>query len=389
MLAAARSLRLYVTALLTFAHRLRHDMAREVVVFISSLVLLATFLYVFNDFLNVQVSSLSATMRLRFAQAAFVVLHAVSTGAGVRLLRDELYSQVSLRGAALRLGERRGVVTAYLALRFATVLTCVHGLAWYATYRWLFVPDAAVTAGIEAGLLVATAVAAALPTRPRTAREPRAAATTARAPDPVGATGQEGAPEPLRRALTRWRLRQILGRNRLTRLCLALAVPFVAAATLAAARAAPPFVPAAAGLAAGLLVAFALAFQMAEDLEHAWLERGFGISHADFVATYERLALALGLPLAASLFLLCAVASGFAHPADAAKAGAVALVPVLVAPWLLMQIDGRRPAIGALTIVIVALFVGTAVLAHWLGLILLLPLRHFAAQTQDNRFYRA
>src|SRR5687768_678497 len=93
----ARAARLYLTELCSFAHRLRHDLAREMVVLACSLVLLATFLYVFNDFLNVQVSSLSGTMRERFAEGALAVLVAIATAAGAKFVRDELHGEESLR----------------------------------------------------------------------------------------------------------------------------------------------------------------------------------------------------------------------------------------------------------------------------------------------------
>ena len=99
--------------------------------------------------------------------------------------------------------------------------------------------------------------------------------------------------------------------------------------------------------------------------------------------------------VAAAAVAIGALAGGHASLGTASMAFAtfqaalVAVVPAVVTPWLLLQIDGRRPALPALTVLIVALFVATATLAHWIGALLLLLLRHFAAQTQDKRFYRA
>src|SRR5262249_43998386 len=115
-----RALRLYAISLLALAHRLRHDLARELVVLVCTLVLLATFLYVFNDFLNVQVSSLSTAMRARFADAALGGLLATAFAVGVKLVRDELYGNASLARMARRMGESPATLRAFLILRGAT-----------------------------------------------------------------------------------------------------------------------------------------------------------------------------------------------------------------------------------------------------------------------------
>ena len=56
--------KLYVLSIKAFIHRVYNDLLSEVVVALSSCVLALTFLYVFNDFLNVQVAGLSQPMRI-------------------------------------------------------------------------------------------------------------------------------------------------------------------------------------------------------------------------------------------------------------------------------------------------------------------------------------
>jgi hypothetical protein len=73
----------------------------------------------------------------------------------------------------------------------------------------------------------------------------------------------------------------------------------------------------------------------------------------------------------------------------AAKVLAVAAVPAVTAPCLLLQIDGRRLAVNLLLILIVSLFIGTAVFAHWLGVLLIPLLIGAAGPSQAGRFYRA
>ncbi len=374
-----RLFKLYLIGIKSFFHRLRHDLGRELTVLIASLVLFATFSYVFNDFLNVQVRSLSLRMREAGGLAATLVVLLVATISSARFLRGERVGEQTLRRWSTAIGEERANVLGYLVLRFATVLALLHGVAWYVVERWLFRMSA-----LQASLteLVALGLTAGLSLLPEGA-ETKIRRRTARPPKSITA------------ALTTWRWRQMLTRNRATRTALVSTLPFVALAALAGARGAPLFVAVVAGLICGILAASTLSFQVAEDLANAWVERGFGVSHDQFVKSYQWLGARLGGSTFAVLALAYAAASwshgaeGLALLLDAAKVGAVAAVPPLVAPVLLLQIDGRRPAINVLMTVIAGLFVGTAVFAHWLGLALIPVLHYSALQSQAGRFYRA
>jgi len=378
-----RALRLYVLSIKAFFHRLRHDLGRELTVLVSSLVLFATFLYVFNDFLNVQVLSLSPAMRDHFAVAAAGTLNALAILWSARLIRYELYGTQSFRQAATVLGENRATLRRFLLLRSATTILVVDGLALAATRHWLVpLPPVALAA---CGVIMACLTIAGAAWR----GSGREHLETRRELLPSG-----GLQAPVR-ALLVWRLGQILGRNRLTRLCCLLAVLFAALVPWAGARGAPPFVAAVAALAAGLLVAWALAFQLQEDMQNVWTERGLGVTHTQFVAAYERLALLMGSVLALATALLYLAAGSFwqtVHPGllnDAARVFAVGLIPAWSLPMIMFQIDARKPAINMLLTLLVGLFVGTAVYASWLGLLLVPILRYYALQSQAGRFYRA
>ncbi len=355
---------------------MRLDFGRELTVLIASAVLFATFLYVFNDFLNVQVSALSKPMRDRFAEVGAAAVLMLGTAIAARSLRTERTSERGFARMARALGEEPGVVTAFLLVRGVTIVVLVHGLAWYGSIRYLKVPAGLPSRlALELGMLAASSLLSFVPARPgHGARPARAGGRDLvifeRFLGPVAA----------------WRIRQILFGNRPARVCMGLAAGFVALAAWASFRGAPPFVGAAACLAAGMLAATTLAFQMAEDLATAWTERAFGVAHDEFIGAYQKVGALLGGAYAVLAFVATAP---FAGPLEALKAAACAWIPPLVAPLLLLQIDGRRPAVNVMLIVIVGLFLGTAVFAHWLSLMLLLVLRHYALKTQAGRFYRA
>lgn len=393
-----RSVYLYGADLKALLSRVRLDLGRELTVLIASGVLFATFFYVFNDFLNVQVSSLSGAMRDRFAAVAAAVVLMLAAAIAARSLRSERVEARSFTKMAVALGEEPGVVRLFVWMRGATVIAVVHGVAWWMVLKYLIAPETlGMKAAVECGMLVLTQGAALIPGAERSRNRRRdlssemamgtAAAATQEATARATATySMLGAFETAFGPVAAWRLRQLLFGSRPAKVCFALAGAFVALAAWAAFRAAPPFVAAAAALVAGMLAATALAFQMAEDLASAWTERAFGVSHDEFIAAYQKCGGLIAAAVAAGVFV---VEAPFAGPIEALKAAAVGAVPPLVAPLLLLQIDGRRPAVNVMLIVIVGLFLGTAVFAHWLSLILLLALRHYALKTQAGRFYRA
>lgn len=94
-------------------NRLRFDLAREIVVLISGGVVIATFAYIINDFLNVQIQGLSQVMRDRFAEPlaiAMLLICAFKAGAFIRA--EWSNSETSTRMADF-LGEKPDVIWVY------------------------------------------------------------------------------------------------------------------------------------------------------------------------------------------------------------------------------------------------------------------------------------
>ncbi len=360
-----RAMQLYLSGITSIFNRLRHDLGRELTVLTASVVLFATFFYVFNDFLNVQVLSLSAAMRERGAELATAVLLLVATMTSARFIRDELRGDRTLSRLATYLGETQGTVRTYLVLRFATTLVVVHGAAWWATFRWLIRPESTLVAGAEAAMLAATF----LLSRLKPSAKSLAASTTTHT------------------TLSSWRWHQLTRRNRATKACLVAAAPFLGLVAWSAWRSAPLFVSVAAAMLMGILAASSLAFQMAEDLPNAWTERGMGVSHDAFVKAYVQLGIRLAVwsaGLAAAVYFAATMSFAGAY-----KVALVAAIPAVAAPGLLLQVDGRRPAVNVILIILAGLFLGTAVYASTFALILIPILHYYALQSQAGRFYRA
>lgn len=392
-----RSLTIFKLSFSAFFHKLRHDLAKEVVVLLSSLIILATFFYVFNDFLNVEVASLSGAMRVAFAKVTTVITLAGCTGLSAHLIRNERTGNQTLTAFAKAFGEEEAVLRTYAALHAGTCLAVLHGLGWWVSQRWLFHLEWRTCLGVE-GLMIVVSCLFAL--RKRAHRIEKDVL-----PILSPALIHKKTPD-VSKTLVIWRLTQIIRRHKLARLCLVLATLLLCPIVWSGLRGIPPFVAAVSGLAAGYVASLSLLFFVAEDLEQAWTERGAGVSHADFVRAYERLSWIIGgafAGLAGMVYLLAIFGAGsvaggsmpFAleiAPLSLAHTGKVFLItllPSLTVPWLMFQIDAKRPGITALVTLLCSLFVGTAILATWLGILLLPLLRYYALQSQNGRYYRA
>jgi hypothetical protein len=187
-----------------------------------------------------------------------------------------------------------------------------------------------------------------------------------------------------------WRIRQHLLRNRAHQAIYALALAFAALGAAVYGGGAPLVAPVAAAFVAGVLIAAILALALAEDLQHAWVERALGVSHDEIVLAYFHIAVVLAAPAAALTALLLGLTAPSTEAlADALKPAAVLLVTPLFAPYVLFQIDARRPGVNVMGLIIVGLFLGTAVFAHWLAVIVPIIAKAAIAGNQAGRFHRA
>lgn len=380
-----------------FFHRLRHDLAREIVVALSSLIILATFFYVFNDFLNVEVASLSPAMRTAFAKvASALTLTAAATFAGT-LIAEGRHGDRTLSSFARVSGEEPAVVRLFNVLRGALAIVLCHGLGWWINQRWLF--ELSPKSGVPVvGLMLGITIVVAF--RRKKSRQSIEAQVKTKTTLLTNGRLSIGS------ALVAWRIVQMVFRNRLSRLCLGMGALLALPVVWAGFRGAPPFVAATCGLGAGFVASLAMVFFVADDITQAWTERGAGVSHGQFVGAYEAISWLVGSIYAlagAGLYLVASLTSAgqsLLHGGQEAnalmtelshtgKVFCITLLPFLTAPWLMFQIDARRPSITSVVSLLVNLFVGTALLASWLSIILVPILRYYGLQSQNGRFYRA
>ena len=99
-----RALKLVTLSFYQVIHRLRHDLARESVVIICGFILLSLFYYIFNDFLNIEINSLSSQMRDHFGLYLALALYASTAIASGQFIRKEFALARSFPRTAQYLG---------------------------------------------------------------------------------------------------------------------------------------------------------------------------------------------------------------------------------------------------------------------------------------------
>jgi hypothetical protein len=361
----------------------RYEFIQELIVVICSAVVFALFYYVFNDFLNVEIQQISQAMRDRLGEwAAYLILGITAIFSGRHCGRmivhpNNLATYVSFMGESPVNIRRLHIATTLSFLAF------IYASAWYlvnfSVYQWPPLQSAAIL-----GLMVLlSTISGSLNLRvPQKNFEPN--------PSPLLTSSTLSAVK----AMFHWRFRQMIYRNPLTQICLALAILSALLPGFVAFSQGPLFVAILSAYLTGTLLATALSFQVAYDLSYAWLERNLGVSHDRYMTTLMTLAILIGLLpalMTGGLWLAGSANHGglqLQSVEEAFKIAVITMIPPWLLPHVVFQIDGRRPAIQIVILILVGLFLITAVYAHWLGLLLLPLVKYYADQSQDGRFYR-
>ncbi len=365
--------------LLSFFHKLRYDLARELVIGLCSLVLVSLFYYVFNDFLNIEVQRLSPLMRDRFAESFAWFLFAIGAFACGRLIRtffsasQTLYKTLSFLGESPKNRTTLAVFhcLATIALVFIPIVLFSH----YKLVKWTFYQYIKSSAVIVS-ILICTSL---LSTK-------RATQSKEWVPS------QKLAPLSV---LVIWRLRQIFLYNRITQFCFIIVIPFLGLIG-AIAYFRLPFVGAfAVSYWVGFLSSCALSFQYAEDLEASWIEKNSGISHKLYLNNLFVVAGIVGILTSTCVALTWILGDCLQNEfsiltcTNALKLFFISAVCPWLVPAVLFQIDARRSAISILSSFLIGLFLASAIYASWLGIALLPLVFNYAYTSQEGRFYRA
>ena len=349
----------------------------EIVVFFCASVLLLTFGLVFNDFVNNEIATLSKAMRDSFASfLSWLVLLVVSLRVGKSI--ENLASDPSEpHNSFLRLGEQPRLLSQWFLLRAVVQLFVHFAVAWFLIKQFLWAWDykTALVAQVLALLVAAFRYQfeknSLIPTK---ALEASHATIT-----PLG-----------------WRMIQMLHRNRSTKTSLIFSVLFALLCLWCVFQNVPKPAIFLCALSSGFMCSLALCIQIAEDLKHSWIERACGLSHEGFLAIHKKIAFIFAGSLSLATGLCVFALSFFLQHLPfleslmwSLQIAGICFTPSFLAPQLSMQIDGKRLFVSFISVVLVGLFIATAIFASVFALIILLLVPGFTEPQQSGRFYRA
>jgi hypothetical protein len=345
-----RALKLFHLELASLLRKVRYDLAREIVVAICSLVIFALFLYVFNDFLNGEVAQVSQAMRNKLgeigATTVFLTSGVLLYRALVRMDRED----DAIGKFASSMGEAPNAISQYT---FVTVTMRI--LASFVPSILLadrFLIQFSPTHGMATGFLAALAVGIWWARRGKFGGKPSEN-------NPANSL-LAGASASRLRILAKWRIGQIVQRNPAAKICLLAAAILALPPAIIAARNLPYFVAVLAAYAVGIFVASATAFQAAEDTQYSWLDQSAGVSHEEYVTAIKRVALSLAVPLGA-IILAAWLFGGIAKVGtpfflDGLKLSVIAVIPPWMMPYVIFQVDAKRPFIQITVVILLGLF---------------------------------
>jgi hypothetical protein len=351
--------------------RIRYDLGRELVVIASTGILLGLFYYMFHDFLQDKLNDLPIGLREIIAtRLRAVIMLGLGLWVGGRL--NNLYrAEPGWAHFALRSGEEPGVVRAFRLGQSLLLIAVSYGM-----FGYFFQPELFLQIG---SLVLAGATFLVMRSRKES--------TSSQTLKPILSDKTESRTSTLRN----WRWFQIIQRNRLCRLCLTISLVLQLLIGIMHGLGWPLFLTVLVTMIASGIMAWTLAFQLEDDMRAIWFERQLGCSHEEFVKVYEHISWRLGLGLAV-LSLLTLLATGV--PGRVPVGEWLKLLPIaalfpLITPAIMFQVAPERPLLQILITSLIGLFLGTAIYAHILSIVLVPIAITYAKNYQKDNFYRS
>ena len=376
MLRHTRSLSLTKLYIISFWNRLKLDLARELTVAICATVLIALFVYMFNDFIQIKISSLDQSVRSIIGQSIAIACFLAASLWLYRVLRLDDREPSGIYIFALRLGETRSNLHQFRLQKTMMLCSILYALTWLLTERFLWSWSWEVMATLQGFALIPVIL------------------IYWRRPNLEAAEAKKKSVTVNRVQLNRkmftpmhWRLNQLLYRNRMAQICLGTALLCSLSTAAGAWMGTPILLSVLVMIFSSSFLVAALAFQLQEDMASSWLDKGMGISHEVIVKTYFRLGLAIGVPVATLSLLGLVPLMATDSWLEWLKLPWIGLVGPVCFAAIMFQIDPRKPFIQMLIGLLLSLFLGTAIFAHWLSLLLIPILFSYGKQYQAGSYY--
>ena len=375
-----RAFYLYFLTIKSFFNRLKSNFVREFVIALCGLIIAVLFYHIFNDFLNHQMNSISLKMRETFAYfLGYCLLLVVGIACG-QSLRKYWRVKRSHYNTAKFLGEDPRVLKMVwiflipnnLMVYFLPVIyILIKLLYWNLDDLQRYLPFAVILTFVVgfSGILKDQKFEL----------------------DKTYKMLLKDSPLSCESAMFYWRLKQLLFRNKITKVCCIFAVLLAFLIFFLPNNISPLIFLV--SLLAGLMIGISLSFQLSFDLEYSWVEKNLGVSHDQYLWTLIKLSTFLGTMIGFLTCLIHTFTVSFKEIDETwfeiIKIFFIAATPAFLFPNIAFQIDGRKAGIQIMNLILVSIFVATAVYASIFAILLFPLITYYGIDTQRGRFYRA
>lgn len=327
---------------------------------ISAAALTGLFFYIFKDFVGDQLATMDKIWSERGLTAACIATSIVAGTLSGQWAIHGRDGKDSILSVMRRVGSTPIAIRRYrqaiVALAIIMAVICAGAAAWFLAPNWL--AASCTIAGVVACI--------------RSLHTPKQSYPHSSSPH----------------VIADWRRHQVLYRAMPGKTLMGMGIFASAALPLAAQVHTHLLLIQIGALLCGMITTFGMIQSVAAELPGTWFEKQAGLTHDQWLKSWQHIANTLTLCLALSAGIAWSL-----QPHDVRMhAWALPLIAGCM-PWLtpslILQIEGRSKNLNILVATIIALFLGTAMIATpWAAAVLPL-LRTQAKQYQQGRFYRA
>lgn len=383
------SLRLLRLDFINIKNKLAQNLAGELVTALSALAIVALFIYITHDFLSIELKRLHEQANLWRSlnqNFSYFILTMTSISLGWRL-GSRFKAEGSISNFAYFIGNAPEAIRTYRYLSMFVLTIIFYSLAWLFVEK-LLIPYTFLEFITANAVMLALSVVS-YSASPRHKKSPAASIK-----NHVNTLSQNTQISPVK-----WRFIQIY-RNKVQWSISALLAAYLYFRLLTLLQKnAPFFLIYLITFLLSILLVVPIAFQLRRDIEISWLEKTFGMSHARFVATYNRISIVLSLFLAsllvATLIYFQVLSVDSSKSFDLHFLNQIAQISALVVglvwfyPSVMFQIDSRKPILQLISLFLFGLLYMTLIFIHWAFVGIVPFLKSYADSMQKDRYYRA
>jgi hypothetical protein len=364
-------IKIYLVWIKSLFHKVFANLGKEIVTAICALVLVGLFFYMFTDFLNAQLSLIDQSTQQAAKDIFSYLICTISAGLSVSFIKtDNPTVHFSTSGWLYAIGESPKVLWGFRALRALTISAILSFISYRITTNLIESSPENLFGFSIATFIIATLFGLVLKPKPKVVPELKEI--------------------PTNKFL--WRLNIILKRNRISKalikissaFSLLLLLPQVAGSTL---------FTWAIFFIIGLVASFSLYSHLSEEISSSWLDKNSGMSHIEFIGLTIKTSASIGFALCLFTIFIYIFSLQIQGLHFSLLFGIqlifTLLIPTLVVPNIILQIDARRTSINMMSGFLISLFLCTAVFAHIAAVILIPILFYYGQSTQVDRYYRA